>query len=71
MESVASAVDQQSMVSSFLEIAVGQTAETARRFLQVILFMMLNFLHALNPHWICSFLGRAFGFSIPNFPQIN
>ncbi|KAL8519772.1 hypothetical protein ACS0TY_010638 [Phlomoides rotata] len=34
MESVASAVDQQSMVSSFLEIAVGQTADTARRFLQ-------------------------------------
>ncbi|KAM6546660.1 hypothetical protein CsatB_027396 [Cannabis sativa] len=29
-----SATDQQSMVSSFLEIAVGQSAETARQFLQ-------------------------------------
>ncbi|KAI3467959.1 hypothetical protein Pfo_024622 [Paulownia fortunei] len=34
MESVLSATDQQSMVSSFLEIAVGQTADTARQFLQ-------------------------------------
>ncbi|KAK3222369.1 hypothetical protein Dsin_009394 [Dipteronia sinensis] len=33
MESL-SANDQQNMVSSFLEIAVGQTAETARQFLQ-------------------------------------
>ncbi|PON82187.1 UBX domain-containing protein [Trema orientale] len=34
MEGTLSATDQQSMVSSFLEIAVGQTAETARQFLQ-------------------------------------
>ena len=32
---VLSATDQQTMVSSFLEIAVGQTADTARQFLQV------------------------------------
>ncbi|KAI3719907.1 hypothetical protein L6452_20813 [Arctium lappa] len=31
---VLSATDQQTMVSSFLEIAVGQTADTARQFLQ-------------------------------------
>ncbi|KAI7738571.1 hypothetical protein M8C21_008391 [Ambrosia artemisiifolia] len=31
---VVSATDQQTMVSSFLEIAVGQTADTARQFLQ-------------------------------------
>ncbi|KAJ6689471.1 hypothetical protein OIU85_005837 [Salix viminalis] len=34
MEGMLSANDEQSMVSSFLEIAVGQTAETARQFLQ-------------------------------------
>ncbi|OMO60741.1 hypothetical protein CCACVL1_23899 [Corchorus capsularis] len=34
MEGVLSASDKQSMVSSFLEIAVGQTAETATQFLQ-------------------------------------
>lgn len=34
MEGVLSPTDQQDMVSSFLEIAVGQTADTARRFLQ-------------------------------------
>ncbi|KAI4357299.1 hypothetical protein L6164_001258 [Bauhinia variegata] len=34
MEEVLSPNDQQSMVSSFLEIAEGQTAETARQFLQ-------------------------------------
>lgn len=35
MEGILSATDKQSMVSSFLEIAVGQTADTARQFLQV------------------------------------
>lgn len=35
MERVLSTTDKQSMVSSFLEIAVGQTADTARQFLQV------------------------------------
>lgn len=34
MEDMLSANDEQSMVSSFLEIAVGQTSETARQFLQ-------------------------------------
>ncbi|KAK9749795.1 hypothetical protein RND81_02G150900 [Saponaria officinalis] len=34
MEGILSPNDQQSMVSSFLEIAVGQTADTARQFLQ-------------------------------------
>ncbi|XP_042487352.1 plant UBX domain-containing protein 7-like isoform X2 [Macadamia integrifolia] len=34
MESVLTATEKQSMVSSFLEIAVGQSAETARQFLQ-------------------------------------
>ncbi|XP_038701358.1 plant UBX domain-containing protein 7-like isoform X2 [Tripterygium wilfordii] len=34
MEGLLSATDQQTLVSSFLEIAVGQTADTARQFLQ-------------------------------------
>ncbi|KAM3753427.1 hypothetical protein ACB098_03G093200 [Castanea mollissima] len=34
MEGVLSSTDKQSMVSSFLEIAVGQTADTAKQFLQ-------------------------------------
>ncbi|XP_057416958.1 plant UBX domain-containing protein 7 isoform X2 [Lotus japonicus] len=34
MEGVLSAIEQQSMVSSFLEVAQGQTADTARQFLQ-------------------------------------
>jgi len=37
MEGMLSANEQQSMVSSFLEVAQGQTAETARQFLQVSL----------------------------------
>lgn len=35
MESAISASDQQDLVTSFLEIAAGQTADTARQFLQV------------------------------------
>ena len=38
MEGVLSSTDKQSMVSSFLEIAVGQTADTAKQFLQVMIF---------------------------------
>ncbi|KAL8053154.1 hypothetical protein ABFX02_05G053000 [Erythranthe guttata] len=34
MEGFSSSIDQQKMVSSFLEIAVGQTVDTARQFLQ-------------------------------------
>lgn len=48
MGEVISASDQQSMVSSFLEIAVGQTTETARQFLQVSLSFFLNFLDPLR-----------------------
>jgi hypothetical protein len=39
MEGVLSATDKQSMVSSFLEIAVGQTADTATQFLQVFIYL--------------------------------
>lgn len=35
MEGMVSAIDQQALVSSFLEVAQGQTAATARQFLQV------------------------------------
>lgn len=35
MDGVQYTRDQQKMVMSFLEIAVGQTADTARQFLQV------------------------------------
>ena len=37
MERLLSENDEQSMVSSFLEIAVGQTTEIARQFLQVFI----------------------------------
>ncbi|KAK6122456.1 hypothetical protein DH2020_043793 [Rehmannia glutinosa] len=36
MEGILSAADQQIMVSTFLEIAVGQSADTARQFLQFV-----------------------------------
>ena len=45
MEGMLSASDKQSMVSSFLEIAVGQTAETAMQFLQVPFSSLTIFLH--------------------------
>lgn len=35
MDKVLTATEQQTLVASFLEIAVGQTADTARQFLQV------------------------------------
>jgi hypothetical protein len=35
MEGMLSPTDQQTLVSSFLEVAQGQTAATARQFLQV------------------------------------
>lgn len=41
MEGMLSSSDQQRLVSSFLEIAVGQTAETARQFLEVGGFVRL------------------------------
>lgn len=37
--------DQQTMVSSFLEIAVGQTPDTARQFLQVPIPFFLVYIH--------------------------
>lgn len=43
MEGMLSASDKQSMVSSFLEIAVGQTAETAMQFLQVTFYFLCLF----------------------------
>ena len=43
MEGVLSSTDKQSMVSSFLEIAVGQTADTAKQFLQVMIFFLKFF----------------------------
>lgn len=47
MDGVMSASDQQMLVSSFLEIAVGQTADTARQFLQVSKILFLD-LHNIN-----------------------
>ncbi|XP_042058543.1 plant UBX domain-containing protein 7-like isoform X2 [Salvia splendens] len=49
MESVLSAVDQQRLVSSFLEIAIGQTADTARQFLQATSW---NFEEAIQLYFI-------------------
>ena len=43
MEDILSPTDKQTMVSSFLEIAVGQTADTARQFLQVSALYDLDF----------------------------
>ena len=48
MEGLLLPTDQQSMVSSFLEIAVGQTAETATLFLQVFPLPFLTFLTFLT-----------------------
>lgn len=45
MEGVLSASDKQSMVSSFLEIAVGQTADTATQFLQVTTLCLCDFFY--------------------------
>ncbi|KAL1565435.1 plant UBX domain-containing protein 7-like isoform X2 [Salvia divinorum] len=49
MEGVLSAVDQQRLVSSFLEIAIGQTADTARQFLQATSW---NFEEAIQLYFI-------------------
>lgn len=42
MEELQSPIDKQTMVSSFLEIAVGQTADTARQFLQVNIYVLTD-----------------------------
>ena len=53
-EGVLSATEKQSMVSSFLEIAFGQSADTAKQYLQVMIFVFLflsdHFL--LNSFWL-------------------
>lgn len=46
MDGVISANDQQGLVTSFLEIAVGQTADTARQFLQVTLNLTISIQNA-------------------------
>lgn len=42
MEGMLSSSEQQRLVSSFLEIAVGQTSETARQFLEVLLDLSVS-----------------------------
>lgn len=74
MESVASSVDQQSLVSSFLEIAVGQTADTARQFLQVFLLPISQIPDALLPLSICPFMCHTLPMSLlqlVHFPQLK
>ncbi|XP_062113102.1 plant UBX domain-containing protein 7 isoform X3 [Humulus lupulus] len=60
-----SASDQQSMVSSFLEIAVGQTAETARQFLQATSWKLEE---AIQLFYIGSEGGTVVGGSSSQFP---
>ncbi|KAI3778707.1 hypothetical protein L2E82_08090 [Cichorium intybus] len=63
---VLSATDQQQMVSSFLEIAVGQTADTARQFLQATSWKLED---AIQLFYIGSEVGAA---SLqPNVPPQN
>ncbi|XP_042063002.1 plant UBX domain-containing protein 7-like isoform X1 [Salvia splendens] len=66
MESVLSAVDQQRLVSSFLEIAIGQTADTARQFLQATSW---NFEEAIQLYFIGN-EGRA-GQPPASFPPMG
>lgn len=71
MESILSA-DKQNMVSSFLEIAVGQSADTARQFLQVTLdsrlFSFLRFNYFFIAIFFVEFCGNygllMMGFSL-------
>ena len=57
MEGVLSSTDKQSMVSSFLEIAVGQTADTAKQFLQVMIFFffLIFFISDFFDNKVCIF----------------
>ena len=54
MEGVLSSTDKQSMVSSFLEIAVGQTADTAKQFLQVMIYIFF-FISDFFDNKVCIF----------------
>ncbi|CAA3000419.1 plant UBX domain-containing 7 [Olea europaea subsp. europaea] len=60
MEGVLSATDQQSMVSSFLEIASGQTADTARQFLQATSWKLEDAIQLF-------YLGNEGGAAAPSF----
>ncbi|XP_065856577.1 plant UBX domain-containing protein 7 isoform X2 [Euphorbia lathyris] len=75
MDEVLSANDQQSMVSSFLEIAVGQTADTARQFLQATSWKLEE---ALQLFYIGNEVGQVAPASQPPpsenaypFPDVN
>jgi hypothetical protein len=59
MEGVLSATEKQSMVSSFLEIAVGQTADTATQFLQVTTLCLCDFIHQ-----VCHFVTEGLNLCI-------
>ena len=69
-EGLLSTSDKQSMVSFFLEIAVGQTADTAIQFLQVtyILYLILisdffdNKVYIFGPEGLNTLLGFFFFF---------
>ncbi|CAA2954874.1 plant UBX domain-containing 7 isoform X1 [Olea europaea subsp. europaea] len=60
MEGDLSTTDQQSMVSSFLEIAVGQTADTARQFLQATSWKLEDAIQLF-------YLGNDGGTAVPSF----
>ncbi|XP_051144544.1 plant UBX domain-containing protein 7 isoform X2 [Andrographis paniculata] len=62
MEGVSSPADQQNMVSSFLEIAVGQTADTARRFLQATGWKLEEAIQLF-------YVGNEGGFAPPSAPS--
>ncbi|KAK4720628.1 hypothetical protein R3W88_010861 [Solanum pinnatisectum] len=62
MDGVMSASDQQMLVSSFLEIAVGQTADTARQFLQATSWKLEE---AIQLFYIGNESGAAASFNSP------
>ncbi|OIT35666.1 PREDICTED: plant UBX domain-containing protein 7 [Nicotiana attenuata] len=62
MDGVRSATDQQMLVSSFLEIAVGQTADTARQFLQATSWKLDE---AIQLFYIGNEAGAAASFNSP------
>ena len=54
MEGVLFATEKQSIVSSFLEIAFGQSADTAKQYLQVMIFVFIfiSYHFLLNSFWL-------------------
>ena len=50
-EGVLSATEKQSMVSSFLEIAFGQSADTAKQYLHVMIFVFVF----ISEHFLLNF----------------